>query len=237
MRCLELGPTSMFWADSKGSGVEVNRRSDPLAPVVYSCTDDCTAPHRTLSGESPLAKMKNLAPAVALNTQLQNRKISELQTPHQSKLQICCYIIHHIYITLKNPKAIFLLPPRFPKKATWYHSMWRANSEISLVQNILWSSTPVFQFYSYCEKSPTPNTFHSNTSPLPCKACFLSWVSGYKMEWNHVWSIYAQLQRRVRLIWNCGCLLILHFCICIAVANRKQNSMKFKERKICLGLL
>ncbi len=94
-------------------------------------------------------------------------QISELQTPHQSKLQICCYIIHHIYITLKNPKAIFFLPPRFPKKATWYHSTWRANSEMSLAQNILWSSTPVFQLFSYCEKSPTPNTFHSNTVTAP----------------------------------------------------------------------
>ncbi len=95
-------------------------------------------------------------------------QISELQTPHQSKLQICCYIIHHIYITLKNPKAIFFLPPLLPKMATWNQSMWRA-TEISLPS----SKHPVvypLQFFNFIligEKSPTPCTFHRNTVTAP----------------------------------------------------------------------
>lgn len=89
--------------------MRVNGRSDPLTHVVYSCTDDCTAPHRPLSGESPLAKTKKFSSGSCVK---HARQISNLQTPHQSKLQICCCIIHHIHNTLK----LFSFYPIYKKK-------------------------------------------------------------------------------------------------------------------------
>lgn len=138
MRCLELRPDSMFWADSKGSGMRVNGRSDPLTHVVYSCTDDCTAPHRPLSGESPLAKTKKFSSGSCVE---HARQISNLQTPHQSKLQICCCIIHHIHNTLK----LFSLYPIYKKKKKKgyliaKYTVWREQQQFPhQVQSILWS--------------------------------------------------------------------------------------------------
>ncbi len=129
---------------------------------------------------------------------------------------------------IENPKLFSSSTPTSSKNGYLKSEYVKSNRNFSTqFKASCGLSTPVFQFYSYWWEKPTPCTFHRNTvTPLPCKVfifIFLSWVSGYKMEWNHVCSVYAQLQRGECPILNWGCLLISNFGIWIAVANRKQN--------------